>query len=416
VSRLTHALAGLLGGLVVLIAAAGLIAGGVIETGDGQREVVRQAPITQSVGTPSRGEGKDRGETVNDIYRRTGPGVVFVEARGGAGGEEDPFGTPERDGAATGSGFVMDREGYVITNAHVVEGADSVRVRFGDEAFEDARVVGADPSSDLALLRIEDPDEDQLRPLELGDSKRVEVGDPTVAVGNPFGLSRTVTTGIVSALQRQIEAPNSFPIDNVIQTDAAVNPGNSGGPLLDGAGRVIGVNSQIATGGSNGSVGIAFAVPIDTVKEVVPQLKRAGKVERAFLGVTTAPVGELAEAAKLPAREGALVQDVQPDGPADDAGLRAGRSQSDTGIVLGGDLIVRVAGRPVSEPDDLAAAIGGRRPGDEVDIEFFRGRDRKTVRAELGRRPDAGSPGGLGGQDEGPGQLPESPDGGLPLP
>jgi S1-C subfamily serine protease len=276
-------------------------------------------------------------------------------------------------------------------------------VRFGeagDERSFDAKVVGADPSTDIALLKVEGVDPKDLKPLPLGNSSRLKVGDPTIAIGNPFGFDQTVTTGIVSALQRQIPAPNNFSIDDVIQTDASVNPGNSGGPLLDAAGRVIGVNSQIATGGSQGSVGIGFAVPVNTVKEVVPELEENGKIERAYIGVTTAPVADLAKDLNLPADKGALVQDVQPGSPAEKAGLKAGRTRTDEGITLGGDLIVRVDGKDVASPEDVAVAIEDNKPGDNVAIEFLRGGKRETVDLELGTRPakaGGGDPrGGLG--------------------
>ncbi len=261
--------------------------------------MITQQPVTR----PAADEGSD-GLTVSDIYDRASPGVVFVQAEGAA--SESPFGPPGGGGggAATGSGFVLDKEGNVLTNAHVVDRADQVSVRFGENDVVDAEVVGADLSSDLAVLKV-DPDKADLEPLPLGDSKDLKVGDPTIAIGNPFGFDRTVTTGIVSALQRQIQAPNGFSIDEVVQTDASINPGNSGGPLLDAAGRVIGVNSQIATGGASGSVGIGFAVPIDTAKSVIPQLEENGEVERAFLGVTTAPVdSQQAEDLNLPVDQG----------------------------------------------------------------------------------------------------------------
>ena len=195
----------------------------------------------------------------------------------------DLFGGQQSENVSTGSGFVVDGQGFILTNAHVVDGATDVRVSFSDNKTREARVVGKDQSTDLAVLKV-DPAGLDLRPLELGDSKTVQVGDPTVAIGNPFGLDRTLTTGVISALQRRISAPNGFGIDNVIQTDAAINPGNSGGPLIDAAGRVIGINSQIATGGggtsgsSGGSIGIGFAVPVNTAKEVIPQLKSEGRV------------------------------------------------------------------------------------------------------------------------------------------
>ena len=285
---------------------------------------------------------------------------------------------------------MVDKEGTIVTNAHVVEGADSVTVRFDEKGDRiDAKVRGRDPSTDLAVLKIDPAQVDGLQPLPLGDSNDVKVGDPTIAIGNPFGLSRTVTTGIVSAKQRQIEAPNGFQISNVIQTDASINPGNSGGPLLDAAGRVIGINSQIATGsGGSGSVGIGFAVPVDTAKKLLPSLREGERIERGYLGVEMAPVTEsIASELKLPVDQGALLQAVVPDGPADKAGLRGGRRPTSEGIRAGGDLIVKVDGKEVKDPDDVAAAIEGRRPGDKVQIEYYRGDERKTVTVTLTKRP-----------------------------
>jgi S1-C subfamily serine protease len=283
-------------------------------------------------------------------------------------------------------------------------------VRFGEGDPVDAELVGTDPSTDIAVIKVE-PGEAELKPIELGDSSAVKVGDPTIAIGNPFGFDRTVTTGIVSALQREIEAPNGFSISDVIQTDASINPGNSGGPLLDGTGRVIGINSQIATGGSQGSVGIGFAVPINTAKDVIPQLKDEGEVKRAFLGITTAPVTQdLAEEHDLPADRGALVQEVVRDGPSDDAGIRAGDDEVEPNLVIGGDLITKVDGVDIQEPQDVAGAIADNKPGDKVTIEFYRGDERKSVEVELGERPDevpgSGGGGGGGGDEDQPRPFP----------
>ena len=381
-ARAQTVLAGAFGGLVVLVLGAILIATGIIDTGDESSEpIISQSPIVQ----PAVDEDGD-GSTVNEIYRRAQRGVAFIEARGGT--NTSPFGLPDR-GGGSGSGFVISDEGFVVTNAHLVEGSKAVRVRFGEPGEDesvDARVVGVDPSTDIAVLKV-DIDADKLEPLPLGDSSKLKVGDPAIAIGNPFGFDQTVTTGIVSALQRQIPAPNNFSIDDVIQTDASVNPGNSGGPLLDAAGRVIGVNSQIATGGTQGSVGIGFAVPVNTVKEVVPQLEEDGKIERPYIGVTTAPVADLARDLNLPADRGALVQDVQPRSPAARAGLRAGRTRTEEGITLGGDLILRVDGRDVASPEDVAEAIEDNKPGDSIEIEFLRGRGRESVDLELAPRP-----------------------------
>jgi len=300
---------------------------------------------------------------------------------------------------------VLDDRGFVLTNAHVVEGAEEVSVRFEEDGESvDAELKGIDPSTDLAVLKV-DPDDADLQPLPLGNSGEVRVGDPVVAIGNPFGFTRTVTTGIVSAIQRQIQAPNGFAISDVIQTDASINPGNSGGPLLDADGRVIGINSQIATGGSGGgSVGIAFAVPVNTAKRLLPDLRRGGEIERAYLGVTTTDVTEdLANDLNLPVDQGALITDVFAGGPADEAGLEAGSTPLGSGINAGGDLLVEVDGEKVSRSEDVGEAIADNDPGDEIEVVFYRGDERETARVELGKRPRTIQ------QTEGPGEL-------LPLP
>jgi S1-C subfamily serine protease len=376
-----HLLSGVLGGLVVLALGAVLIATGVIDTGDTKREVIREAPIAQ----PALAS-KQRGRSVADIYRDVGPGVVRVEARGGT--NQSPFGLPGEGSTATGSGFVIDKDGYILTNDHVVEGSNDVTVLFSENGDPvQADVKGRDPGSDLALLKV-DPGKATLDPVPLGNSSKVRVGDPVVAIGNPFGLQRTVTTGIVSAVQRRIDAPNDFTINGAIQTDASINPGNSGGPLLDANGRVIGVNSQIATGGGRGSVGIGFAVPINLAKKVVPQLKSKGRVEHPFIGVSTTRVTkQLADDLNLPVHEGALVVDIARGSPADKAGLRAGRTETANGLRVGGDLIVEANGRKIHSPDDLPAAIQDKKPGDRIEIAYYRGGDRKTSKLTLANRP-----------------------------
>jgi S1-C subfamily serine protease len=399
-------LSGLLGGLVVLVLGAILISTNVIDTGD-DTTVVRPAPVTQA--TSDDGEAR----SVRDIYKQEGRGVVFVEADG-VSEDQSIFGAPN-EGTATGSGFVVDRQGTILTNAHVVSGADSVSVSFTEDGDPvDAEVRGVDESTDLAVLKIDPDDVENLTPMPLGDSSQVEVGDPVIAIGNPYGFQRTVTTGIVSALQREITAPNGFQINDVIQTDASINPGNSGGPLLDASGRVIGINSQIATGGtSQGSVGIGFAVPINTAKSLLPELREGGEIERAYLGITMAEVtDDVARELELPVDHGALVQEAAEGGPADDAGVRgANGGAAGTSVAGGGDLIVKVDGENVENPDDVAGAIEDDRPGDTIEVEYYRGDDLETARVKLGERPDEV---GAGGSQP---QAPEDDDGGLfPLP
>jgi S1-C subfamily serine protease len=378
---IANILSGLLGGLVVLVLGAILISTDVIETGDSSTVVQRQAPMTAQASDDS-----DGGRTVRDIYASEGRGVAFISAEGVSSDEASPFGAPQ-EGEATGSGFVVDKDGTILTNAHVVDGADSVTVSFEEGGEEiPAEVKGVDTSTDLAALKIDPSDVDDLEVLPLGDSSKVEVGDPVVAIGNPFGYSRTVTTGIVSGLQREIVAPDGFQISDVIQTDASINPGNSGGPLLDANGRVIGINSQIATGGGQGSVGIGFAVPVNTAKELLPQLREGGEIEHAWLGVQMSDVDEdVAKELDLPVDHGALVVEATEDGPADDAGLRGGDPETGEG----GDVITAIDGKKVNTSDDLAGAIAGKQPGDSVELEYYRDGERETVEIELGERPSS---------------------------
>jgi S1-C subfamily serine protease len=382
----SNLLSGMAGGLVVLALGATLIGTGAINTGDTRHVVIREVPAPSS--TLANADGK--AQSVADIYRRAAPGVVFVSARV-VTQTDSPFGSPlDQQGLASGSGLVLDTRGFILTNAHVVEGARTASVRFAEGGdLVEAQVVGRDLSTDIAVLKVS-PSAAKLRPLPLGNSARVHVGDPAIAIGNPFGYDRTVTTGIISALQRQIRAPNGFTIGHVIQTDAPINPGNSGGPLLNANGEVIGINSQIATAGSGGSVGIGFAVPINTAKKVVPQLEHHGQIVHSYLGVTTYPLDkDLAAAVNLPVDRGALVQEVTPAGPAARAGLRAGKIHTDQGVILGGDIIVEVDGEKVAKPSDVATAISDNKPGESVVVKFYRDAKLQTRRVKLGTRPAA---------------------------
>jgi S1-C subfamily serine protease len=350
--------------------------------------VVEQAPLTRA---DEASDGK--GLTARDIYKRDAAGVVFIKSQV-VQRTQSPFdfGLPqEQQGEATGSGFVIDRDGTIVTNAHVVNGATKVTVTFQNDKTVDAKVLGKDESTDLAVLKV-DPEGLSLTPLQLGTSRTVQVGDPTVAIGNPFGLERTLTTGVISATKRTIQAPNNFEIDGVIQTDAAINPGNSGGPLIDATGKVIGINSQIATGGNgNGSVGIGFAVPIDTAKRIIPQLEKSGRVDRGFLGITSIPIDQSLADLNLPVAHGTLVQTVTPGSPAAKAGIRAGSttatlSSGDT-IQLGGDVITKVDGKAIRSADDLASAIATKKKGDEVTLTIVRDGKTTSVRVTLADRP-----------------------------
>jgi S1-C subfamily serine protease len=404
-NSIANIFSGLLGGLIVLVLGAVLISTDVIDTGDSRTVVQSQSPMTQ----PTSDEGE--GRTVRDIYAEEGRGVAFIRAKGVSSDESSPFGVPQ-EGEATGSGFVVDKDGTILTNAHVVDGADEVTVSFEEGGEEiDAEVKGVDTSTDLAALKIDPSDVENLAVLPLGDSSKAEVGDPVVAIGNPFGYSRTVTTGIVSGLQREITAPDGFQISNVIQTDASINPGNSGGPLLDAQGRVLGINSQIATGGGQGSVGIGFAVPVNTAKKLLPQLREGGEIEHAWFGVQMSDVTEdVANELDLPVDKGALVIEATEDGPADDAGLRGGDPETGEGA----DLIVSFDGKEIESSDELAAAVAAKQPGDTVEVEYYRDGEKETAEVELGERPSS-----LGGQTQEPQeQAPEDDDGGglFPLP
>jgi len=348
------------------VTAAALMGAGVV---DRDRVTVVESPIAPK-GSPALAASTSHGLSAREIYSRSAPGVVFIRAQT-ISSNPSPFDVFDRSQASesTGSGFVIDEDGLILTNAHVVEAATDIRVTFSDHHTVSATPVGKDADTDLALLRVDvDAEELDLEPLELGDSQTVQVGDPTVAIGNPFGLERTLTTGVVSALQRRLTSPSGFAIDNVIQTDAALNPGNSGGPLIDADGRVIGINSQIATGGGAGSgnVGIGFAVPVNTAKTVIPQLEAAGHVERAYLGIqgVSAPGGVRVEA-------------LHPDSPAVQAGIRQG------------DVVERLGGEAVHSMDDVSAVLARHKPGEAIDVEVSSGGITRGLKATLVDRPAA---------------------------
>jgi S1-C subfamily serine protease len=379
----------LLGGVVVAAFGWVAIAAGWIHAdGNGSTVTVAQ-PLAAPVDAQEEGDGN----LVNQIYRRDGQGVAFISAERSAQGSSElsPFGQPEGGGTATGSGFLIDTEGHVITNNHVVEESDKVEVKLGSsDTTYNAKVVGADPATDVALLKV-DARADSLHPLALGDSAKVQVGEPVVAIGNPFGLDRTVTAGIVSAIQRQIQAPNGFSISHVIQTDAAINPGNSGGPLIDSSGSVIGINSQIQTGGSSGNVGIGFAVPINTAREVVQQIEQHGEVKHAYLGISGGSITpDLAKALKLPVEDGVLVNEVVKGGPADQAGVKGGDTSATiegASFRLGGDIITEVDGEKVSGMEEVINAVNAASPGDRMELTVDRDGETKKIIVTLGVRP-----------------------------
>ena len=321
------------GGLVsAVLVGGGAFAFGVVDTG---------SPTVPA--TPALVGAKQTGD-VAAIYAAARESVVSIKTKEGSG-----------------SGFIVDAGGTIVTNAHVVGTESTVQVQFADDETVQGTVAGVDRSSDLAVVKVDVGR--RLKALSLADSTRVRTGQLAVAIGSPFGLSQTTTAGIVSGTGRHIQAPDGFQIDSVIQTDAPINPGNSGGPLLDAQGRVIGVNSQIASQ-SGGSVGIGFAVPSNTVRDVIPRLERGESIRRAYLGVSTSG-----------GTGGVTVASVSSGGPAADAGLQVG------------DVIRSIAGERVADSDDVAAAIQDRRPGEQVSIEIRRGGSDQTIQATLGTRP-----------------------------
>jgi S1-C subfamily serine protease len=337
------------------------------------------------------GIGEEGGFDPAEIYRRLAPGVVTVSAL-----------TGEEGRGGLGSGFVLDGEGYVATNAHVIRSeppeltrAEAVYVNFPDGNRVPAKVVGDDLNSDVALLKL-NPAGLTLTPLELGSSSDLIVGSPVAAIGSPFGQDQSLSVGVISAVDRDIDSLTQFQIGNAIQTDAAVNHGNSGGPLLNARGEVIGINAQIESTGGGGE-GVGFAVPVDTVKRSLAQLREQGHVDYAYLGVSTQELyPQLAQRLGFDAENGALVATVEEGGPADDAGIEAGSEkiefQGQQDVPTGGDAIVAIDGRPVHSSADLTSVIGLKEPNEEVELELVRGDEHRTVEVTLGQRPEKALP------------------------
>jgi S1-C subfamily serine protease len=371
----------LLGGAIVAVFGLLAIATGLVSMGGGSTST-RSGQVAVSGSTPAASVTSDEesGNTVNEIYKADADGVAFIESK-------------VSEGVASGSGVVLDDEGHVLTNNHVVEGGEEIKVSLEENGqMYTAEVVGTEPNSDLALLKVDAP-ASKLHPLKLGDSSKMEVGDPVVAIGNPFDLKRTVTSGIVSALQREIQAPDGVTIDNVIQTDAAINPGNSGGPLINSSGEVIGINSQIYTGGegSDGNVGIGFAIPINTAKEEIATLESGSADEHGYLGISGATITpELAQAFNLPVEEGVLVQQVEEGGPAAAAGIQGATTAATVEggeFGLGGDIITTVNGESIASVEDLIKAISDRHAGETVELTVIHGEQTATVSVQLAERP-----------------------------
>ena len=338
-------------------------------------------PVTPVQATPA---ALQSGSTVSQIAEASLPGVVDIVVNGVSSSSDlQPFGQGG-GGQAEGSGFVLDADGHIVTNAHVVEGASSIAVRFSNGDQAQATLVGTDPSSDIAVLKV-DPGATTLHPLELGSSQDLVVGEGVVAIGSPFGLQGSVTTGIVSALDRSIEAPNGYTIGGAIQTDAAINHGNSGGPLLDSSGKVVGVNAQIESD-SGGNDGVGFAIPADTVSSVAQQLVAGQSVEHAYLGVSVTSL-DAATAQQFGAPTGAAVTSVGDGTPAASAGLQAASASSDGGVGSLGDVVTAVDGQAIASADDLTAAISAHAPGDKVTLKVWRDGSTRDVQVTLGTRP-----------------------------
>src|SRR5215211_5477026 len=353
--------------LVAVALASGAGGAGVAELAGGGSAAATRTITTTTGGTarPAAAVTTEDGLSVNEIVRETRAGVVDIKVRSSGGTTPDRFGGPgggAQESQAEGSGFVIDDDGHIVTNQHVVDGATSITVTFANGHTASAKVLGTDASTDVAVIKADAP-KSELHPLTLADSSQVQVGDGVVAIGSPFGLEGTVTTGIVSALGRTINAPNDFTISGAIQTDAAINHGNSGGPLLDAAGHVIGINAQIESD-SGGNDGVGFAIPSSTVRRVASQLVSGGSVAHAYLGVKLTD-----------ATGGAGVAQVRGDGPAGDAGMRVG------------DVVTAIDGKPVGSADQLVGAVDGHKPGDEVTLKVRRDGRIRDVQVKLGTRP-----------------------------
>jgi S1-C subfamily serine protease len=344
---------------------------------------LRNANIASAENQPTP-QGISNPATVSDeqnsieVYKALSPGVAFITTSTQA---QNFLGEESETEKGNGSGSVIDAQGHILTNYHVVEGASKLSVSFGGEKTYQAKVVGGDPDTDLAVIQIE-PGTDKLTVVPLGDSDQLEVGQKVLAIGNPFGLDRTLTTGVISGLQRPIRARNGRTIEGAIQTDASINPGNSGGPLLDKFGRMIGINSQILSP-AGGSVGVGFAIPVSIAKRIVPQLIQYGEVRRPKLGAALYSVEQLSERGiEMPIAKGLLIRSVSPGGSAAGAGLR-GLSQDANGELILGDIITSIDGTKVADMDDVYKILDKKQIGDTVQVEIYRGSKTQIVPLKL---------------------------------
>jgi S1-C subfamily serine protease len=393
--------------VATLLAVLALVAAGCGDSGNSDKKPLgaddgdaksATTPATRVEVIKSIGEGN--GFDPKAIYKSEAPGVVTVISLFGSGGlgsllNGDDGG--DGGGGGVGSGFVLNGDGEIATNAHVVTSGEGdaikrarrVYVAFADGNQVEAEILGADPNADVALLKI-DPNGLKLRPLPLGESEGVDVGEPVAAIGSPFGERQSLSVGVISAIDRTIESLTSFSISGAFQTDAAINPGNSGGPLVDGDGRVIGINQQIKST-SGGGEGVGFAVPIDAIKRSLDMLRHGGQARYAYLGVSSVELyPQLVDHFKLDVDKGAWVQGVNAGGPAERAGIQGGGGESEFQAQTyrnGGDVITKVAGKPVENSAELADVIAGFKPGDEVPLEIHRDGNTKEIKVKLGERP-----------------------------
>jgi putative serine protease PepD len=317
-----------------------------------------------------------------EVYKAVAPGVVYIQSTTMV---TDFFGMYSEPREGAGSGSVIDDQGNILTNYHVIVNAEKLTVSFGGGKTYAARVVGRDPDTDLAVIRLVERPAEAVTIVPMGDSDKLIVGQKVLAIGNPFGLDRTLTTGVISGLQRPIRAQNGRQIEGAIQTDASINPGNSGGPLLDSHGRMIGINSQIESP-SGASAGVGFAIPVNIAKRIVPELVRNGSVQRPKLGIVPRDVETLTSQVELPVSYGVLIWQLQPGGPAANAGLR-GMVRTDDGSIELGDIIVGVDGEKISDNDELYKALNKHQIGDSVNVDVFRGSRRMTVPVRLNEIP-----------------------------